>query len=211
MRSHVEAFVKDCERCRAARCSAIDTTHSWPKCEKLWSRLHIDWVQHSKVPGCILIVADSTSGWLEAVIRKDRRTETVTECLREIFARFGVPELMVLDNAPEFVCQQFRSWLEAIDCGLTHSPECRPQSNGLAERMVRVVKDSLKCFDPSKCSAEAYLQRLLFEHRNTVIRGGQTPAEILFRYYVRCTILSPFFPFVPSSSWRACFFSKVYF
>ena len=60
--------------------------------------------------------------------------------------------------------------------------------------MVRVVKDSVKCFNPAKCSAEAYLQRLLFVHRNTVLRGGQTPAEILLRHSVRCPILSHFSP-----------------
>lgn len=36
MRSNVEAFVKDCEHCGAARFSAIDTTDSWPKCEQSW-------------------------------------------------------------------------------------------------------------------------------------------------------------------------------
>ena len=60
--------------------------------------------------------------------------------------------------------------------------------------MVRVVKDAMKCFDPSKCSAEAYLQRLLFVHRNTALRGGRTPAEILLKCSVRCPILSHFSP-----------------
>ena len=53
---------------------------------------------------------------------------------------------------------------------------------------------TMKCFNPSKCTAEAYLQRLLFVYSNTALRGDQTPAEMLFRYSVRCPILSHFSP-----------------
>ena len=193
MRAHIESFVKNCHECRRVRFGAADTTHSWPKDTKPWSRIHMDWAHHAAI-GDILVIVDATSGWLEAAVCRNRRTEIVIEHLRACFARFGVPYCLVSDNAPEFVSQQLSSWLSAISCRLIHSPEYRPQANGVAERMVRVVKDGLKGFDPAKSSVTAYIHRLLFVHRNTAVRNGQTPAEILMGRPARCPILSHFQP-----------------
>lgn len=153
----------------------------------------MDWAHHRHA-GDILIVADSTSGWLEAAVCSNRRTETVIEHLRAIFARFGVPQTLVCDNAPEITSGQLSTWLSATGCQLMHSPEYHPQANGLAERMVRVIKDGLKCFNPTKSSITAFIHRLLFVHRNTAMRDGQTPAQILLAYSARCPIISHYRP-----------------
>ena len=88
----------------------------------------------------------------------------------------------------EFTCAKFRGWLEAIDCRLLHTPEYHPQSNGTAERMVRVIKDAMKCYKPSKCSVQAFIHRLLMVHRNSAMRGDKWPAEIMLGRTLRCPI-----------------------
>ena len=90
--------------------------------------------------------------------------------------------------------QNLSTWFRNCGCKLLHSPEYRPQSNGLAERMVRVVKYCLKCFNPWKPSIQSYLQRLLFVHRNTAMREGKTPAQHMLGRHARCPILSQFSP-----------------
>ena len=187
----IKTHVQNCATCSNARFSGSDTTHKWKEESAPWSRLHIDWA-YSQRCGEVLIVVDSYSGWLEAVMCNNRSTDTVIKVLRSIFARFGVPFTLVSDNAPEFTSQQFHQWLSSIGCKVIHSPEYHPQSNGLAERMVRVLKDGIKCFDPSKCTVDAFIQRLLFVHRNTSTSKGQTPAEILTGRKVRCPILSEY-------------------
>ena len=193
MRQHVEAWVSNCDICRRSRFKGADTTHKWPSDSNPWTRIHIDWAQHPRA-GNILVIADSTTGWLEAAICSNRSTGLVIEHLRALFARFGVPHLLVSDNAPEFVCREFREWLGNIGCRLMHSPEYRPQANGLAERMVRVVKSSLRCYNPSKSSITAFLHRVLFVHRNTAMRNGSTPAQQMLGRTARCPILSHFKP-----------------
>ena len=193
MRSHIEEMVKSCQQCRTVRFKGEDTTHTWPKDSTPWSRIHIDWAYHRTI-GNILVVVDSNSGWLEAAALRDRRTSSVIDFMRSIFARFGIPYCVVSDNAPEFTCGQFSTWLSSIGSRLLHSPEYRPQANGAAERMVRVIKDGLKSYNPTKCSAAAYIQRLLIVHRNTAIREGKTPAEIMLGRNVRCPILSQYEP-----------------
>ena len=112
--------------------------------------------------------------------------------LRSIFARFGIPHTLVCDNAPEFIHHEFKNWLNKVGCKLLHSPEYRPQSNGLAERMVGTVKSVIKCYNPSKCSINEYLDRMLFVHRNTARRGEKTPSEWMIGRNVRCPILGEF-------------------
>ena len=141
-----------------------------------------------------MVLVDSSSGWLECIPCQNRHTETVIKQLRDIFARFGVPRTLVTDNAPEFTNPEFRAWLQNIGCKLVHSPEYHPRSNGVAERMVRHLKDGLKAFSPQKCSSDTFIARLLFVHRNTANRDGKTPAEMLFGRTLRCPILSHFSP-----------------
>ena len=193
MRFTIESFVKACDECQRYRFRSPDTTHTWSKEEAPWSRVHIDWayVRHH---GNILVIADSYSGWLEASFCSNRNVETVINELRGVFARFGVPQTLVSDNAPEFAGGRLRSWLEGMSCRLLHTPEYRPSSNGLAERMVKFLKDGLKFYSPSKCSISSFVHRLLFVHRNTARRNGKTPAELMMQYSVRCPILSSFKP-----------------
>ena len=185
--------MNSCESCCRAKFRTPDTTHHWPKESTPWSRAHIDWAFH-RTAGNILVVADSSSGWLEVDLCRNRTTITVIDRLRAFFARFGVLNVIVSDNAPEFTCQQFRGWLKAIGCRLLHTPEYHPQSNGLAERMVRVVKDAVKCYNPAKCSVQAFIHRLLMVHRNSALRGDKTPAEIMLARTLRCPIISHFKP-----------------
>ena len=193
MRNTVENFVKSCDVCAKARFQSKDNTHTWSKEEKPWSRVHIDWAYQKNV-GNILVVADAYSGWLEAKICDRRTTQIVIRKLRSIFATFGVPHVVVSDNAPEFSCHEFKQWLNNIGCRLMHSPEYRPSSNGLAERNVKTIKDALKCYNPAKGSAQKFLQRFLFVHRNTAVRNSKTPAELNIGRRVRCPILTEYNP-----------------
>ena len=184
-------LVRSCHLCRKARFRAPDTTPTWPSESEPWNRIHIDWAYHKSL-GNVLVIADAFSGWLEAFVCSSRTTSAVIDRLRSLFARFGVPHLLVSDNAPEFSCSELLLWLRAIGCRLLHSPEYRPQSNGLAERAVRTIKDALKCYNPAKCSAQAYLHRLLFVHRNSANRDTKTPSDLMLGRTVRCPILSSF-------------------
>jgi len=192
MRECIESMTRNCEVCRQHRFQAHDSTHRWPKDEQPWSRLHMDWA-HTSQTGNVLILADANSGWLEAAICRNRQTTTVIDFLRAVFARFGVPNALVCDNAPEFG-RELAQWTQRIGCRLIHSPEYRPQSNGLAERMVKHIKSSIKCYNPNKCTVFSYLQRVLLVHRNTAVRDGRSPAEIMLGRTTRCPILSHFKP-----------------
>ncbi|UYV77237.1 K02A2.6-like [Cordylochernes scorpioides] len=104
-----------------------------------------------------------TPNGLEIVIIKDITSRTIIGHLREIFARFGLPELLVTDNGRQFVSTLM----------------------GVAERYVREFKNSLRK-NQGKDSIEINLQRFLFTHRafpQTVSK--ESPAELLMKRNLR--------------------------
>ena len=187
----VKLFVQKCAECTLKKPRIVDNTHKWKDCDP-WERLHMDWL-YSSTHGEVLIIADAGSGWLEAFQCKDRASSTVIECLREIFSRFGVPTLLVSDNAKEFVSVQLSHWLQSQGCTQMHSPPYSPRSNGLAERAVQTIKNAIKFYDPSMgCTFKNYLQRLLMHHRNSSTAKGQTPAMKLMKRSIRVPVVSQF-------------------
>ena len=191
MRYFVQSCVMNCQACSTHRFKSPDNIHKWHSEEAAWHRIHMDWA-FAKTSGEVLVIADSYGGWMEAIQCPNRKSSTVITLLRHIFARFGVPYTLVCDNAREFDEHDLRNWLQHVGCRMVHSPDRRPQCNGLAERMVRVVKTAVRCYNPAKSSFDTFLWRIIFVHRNTAQRGDSTPAQLLIAKEVRCPIIGKY-------------------
>jgi len=150
--------------------------------------VHIDWA-HNKILGNILVIVDSFS-WLKAIPCPSRSSSAVINALREVFSRFGVPHSIVSDNAKEFKSDELGIWCSATGIHQVFSPEYHPQSNGLAERMVRHVKEVLRIAEKTHTCPRSFLAKALLMHRTTAKReDGKTPAEILMGRHLRTPIL----------------------
>ena len=58
------------------------------------------------------IVVNSHSKWPEVVPMASTTSTTTVNVLRDIFSRFGLPKTLVLDNGPQFVADEFKSFLQ---------------------------------------------------------------------------------------------------
>ncbi|KAE9534116.1 hypothetical protein AGLY_008852 [Aphis glycines] len=119
-----------------------------------------------------------------AHLPKGSHAKLVITQLKSIFARFGIPMEIISDNGPPFNAQEFK--LFGMDWGInivTSSPNY-PQSNGLAERCVQIVKKLLK--KASDTNTDPYIA--LMQYRNTANNSLCSPAQLLMSRNLRTKI-----------------------
>ena len=69
---------------------------------------------------------------------------SLIKCLQTVFTRFGVPEVLVMDSAPEFINDDINNWLMIQGTRKMESPLYHPTANGLAEHVIQIIKTSFR-------------------------------------------------------------------
>ena len=91
-----------------------------------------------------LVVIDYYSRFLEIAYLPSITSEQVIGKLKNIFARWGVPEEFVSDNGRKFTSHEFKTFAEKYGFQQTFSSPHFPQSNGEAQSAVKVAKNILR-------------------------------------------------------------------
>ena len=100
------------------------------------------------------------------------------------FARFGIPEIVISDNGPQFSAEEFADFSRNWDFKHVTSSPGYPQSNGLAERTVQTVKRLL-----TKAQEDNRPPLLgILEYRNTPVDGLKSPAQLMMTRQLRSII-----------------------
>ena len=125
-----------------------------------------------------LVVCDSFSKFMDDQMTTSVSSEATIELLPSTFCNFGLPDVIVSDNAAYFTSAEMETFLQKN--GIRHiTPEpYHPASNGLVERAVRAFKGLLKF---AVGSLNIRLARFLHNCRRTIHTStGKSPAELLF-------------------------------
>ena len=78
--------------------------------------MHIDFGEYQGKP--FLVLVDSFTRWPEVLATRNMTEDTVIDCLRSVFSRFGVPDTLVSDNGPSLIAKKVDDWLHNI--GVEH-------------------------------------------------------------------------------------------
>ncbi|CAH8606257.1 unnamed protein product [Schistosoma rodhaini] len=161
-------------------------SQSWPETKKPWIRLHVDYA--GPISGqYFLVVVDSYSKWPEIyVVRRPSTSETLLH-LRQLFGRFGTPNVLVSDNGTQFTSLEFAEFCKQNGIEHVRTPPYHPKSNGQAEKLVDILKRALLKMGGEGTVEEA-LQQFLISYRITPspnCQDGKSPAEIMFGRPIR--------------------------
>ena len=132
-----------------------------------------------------LVVVDYFSKYL--IVRKipNSTSSAVIKELGMIFSEFGNPLVFRSDNGPCYSSQEFKFFMQNWLVEHRTSSPHYPQSNGLAESMVKVSKNLIE----KAIKQDLPWNKLLLDYRCTPISSEiPSPAEILFGRKLRSSI-----------------------
>ena len=180
----IEEMIKNCPTC-------LEFAPAKPKIKKKdmlhheipstpWTKLATD-IFHFQGTNHIVLV-DYTSKF--PVVKQLRKIDqrAVTTAFEEIFTERGYPDELVSDNGPCYRGEQFSEFLRRKGIKHTTSSPYYPQSNGLAEAYVKVVKNMMK--KAQKCRVR--FNDMLYQYRTSPVAGkSESPIELLEQWRPR--------------------------
>ena len=122
----------------------------------------------------LLVIIAYYSNFIEVARLNSVTSHSIMKEMKAVFARYGIPEVLVTDNGPQFAVAEFavfaKSWMFQHIMSSPHYS----QSNGKAENVVKTVK---QLFTKCKESGQSEFLALL-DWRNTPTAGvGTSPAQ----------------------------------
>lgn len=133
-----------------------------------------------------LVVIDYYSNFPEMALLSNASSASVITHAKSIFARHGIPHIVVSDNGPCFNSMEWQMFAEQYDFQHVTSSPHYAQSNGQAEKGVHILKQLLKKATDS--NADPYLA--LLSYRASPLQCGLSPAELLMNRKLRTTLPS---------------------
>ena len=179
MSCELKEYISKCDICMA-HCTAPgrEPIMQHEYAARPWAEVGADLCDHAGQ--ILLVVSDYYSNFIEVEHLHKATTNTVSKALRTMFARYGVPDVLISDNGPQFASEEFAAFARKWGFDhITSSPHF-PQSNGKAENAVKTVKRLFTKCRESNCSE--FLA--LLDWCNTPTEGlGSSPAQ---RFLGRC-------------------------
>ena len=88
----------------------------------------------------LLVVCDYYSNFIEVENIHTATTQGVSKVLKCLFSRYGIPDVVISDNGPQFSSAEFAEFTRTWCFTHTTTSPYYPQSNGKAENAVKTLK-----------------------------------------------------------------------
>lgn len=203
MLSQIKDMCLSCYTCQSNQpnnCKENIIFHEIPNLP--WSKLGCDLFQFNGHQYILLV--DYYSKYFEISKLDNISAKTVILNMKSIFARHGIPKLVICDSGSQFTSKEFKDFSVQYEFDFICSSPYHHKSNGLAESHVKIVKNLLKKAQSN--GSDPYLSLLNF--RNTPKNNAPSPAQLLFSRALRTKIPVTHNYLKPKISSRSKFFDK---
>ena len=143
MNEQLEQLILNCQLCLKYSRSKDKNMPNTALGQKIpsvpWSKVATDRF-HFKSKSYLLLV-DYTSRFPIVREIKSMSAQHIAEHFRLIFSEYGWPDTLVSDSGPCYAAKTFTSLMKEYAVNHITSPPHYPQSNGLAEKFVQIVKN----------------------------------------------------------------------
>ncbi|GFW83353.1 uncharacterized protein K02A2.6 [Trichonephila clavipes] len=185
----IEEAAKNCVDCARYKADPPKSkVHYWEYPSMPWERIHVDFAgpifEHT-----FFLIVDAHSKWLEVYPMKVTTTKKTIECLRDSFARFGLPRVLVSDNGSQFTSYEFQRFMHKNGIRHKTSAPFKPSSNGQAERYVATLKQSLRAMHKYEGTIQQKLSTFLMQYRKAPnVTTTLSPAILFLKRDIRTRI-----------------------
>ncbi|CAH8853639.1 unnamed protein product [Trichobilharzia szidati] len=193
----IDRIVQQCDICRQNKSSSVASDRLHSPIEKksagssvqqnLWTKLHIGYF--GPVHGyMLLVVIDTCTKWIEIKPARKATSENTIKSLYSIFTSHGVPEYILSDDSPVFLCEEFQLFLHQNNIIHILTDKHNPSSNELANIAVEIVK---RGYQKAAKLADFHrqLEKFVFSSHITPQKGEKlSPAELLMGRRLRTSI-----------------------
>ena len=139
-----------------------------------WSKVATDIFHYESQP--YLLIVDYTSRFPIVRKLKSMSVQNVAEHFKSIFSEYGWPDTIVSDNGPCYAAELFTNLMKEYAVNhITSSPHY-PQSNGLAEKFVHIMKNLFHKAKEEGADIEKYL---MIYHNTPLASMSKSPMQML--------------------------------
>uniref|UniRef100_A0AAF5DQ71 Ribonuclease H n=2 Tax=Strongyloides stercoralis TaxID=6248 RepID=A0AAF5DQ71_STRER len=157
-----------CQICLTFRRNSRKTISNWPETEEKRERFHSDCAEYGK--HLFMVNCDAHTGYCAAVMIKGVSAKDIIGAYSETYQRMETPLIQVADNGKGFYALQTKEYLQDLGIVPLYSvPRC-PESNGVAEKCVGLIKSYLDKQD-NITGFKIALQKAVNAVNNRIVNG----------------------------------------
>ncbi|CAE7807940.1 unnamed protein product [Symbiodinium sp. CCMP2592] len=137
-----------------------------------------------------LVCVGHGTGYVQVARCKDAKAATVRQELCRAWVQpFGVPELILCDQGPEFTGEQCQEHLSQLGAAIHYTDGASPWQNGKAERTVQTLKNkilvTIKDIAAHEEELDVVIAHVVSAYNSMFDRHGFTPDQRVFGRSVR--------------------------
>lgn len=190
MTQFVKKYVRACIPCGYAKQPAGKKEgflHPITKPNVPFECIHIDhlgpFVRSKGGNTYVLGIIDAFTKFIVLRAVRNTKTRTSLQVLREFFALFGTPKVLVSDRGTSFTSEEFKRFVESTKIRHVKNAVATPRANGQIERYNRSILGSLTALNIDKDDRnwDTELEKVQWSLNNTLNKSiGKTPVQVVF-------------------------------